>query len=61
MDEVQKKVYKTKKDHRDNVTRGSPFTQEIQDKPILLNFYLLTLEAYDSGADLVEHVAAFRA
>lgn len=41
------------------MTRESPYTEEIQDKPILLNFHLPMLEVYDGGTNPVEHVAAF--
>ena len=61
LDEAQKEVYKTNEDHRDSMTRGSPFTQVIQDKPILLNFCLPMLEAYNNGADPAKHFIAFQA
>ncbi|XP_065007972.1 uncharacterized protein LOC135638651 [Musa acuminata AAA Group] len=38
---------------------GSPFTPEIQDKPIPLNFRLQGLETYDGGSDPAEHIAVF--
>ncbi|RZR96916.1 hypothetical protein BHM03_00026021 [Ensete ventricosum] len=40
---------------------GSPFTQEIQDKPLLTSFKLLKLEAYNRNEDPAEHVTAFQA
>ncbi|RWW65391.1 hypothetical protein BHE74_00027306 [Ensete ventricosum] len=45
----------------DDLARGSPLTQEIQDKPIPASFKLSMLEAYDGGIDLAKHVATFRA
>ena len=38
---------------------GSPFTQEVQDKPVPLNFRLPTLETYDKGSDPMEHISLF--
>lgn len=40
---------------------GSPFTQEIQDNLVTLNFRLSALETYDSSSDPTKHVIAFRA
>lgn len=59
LDEVQREFYKSKEGHSESTLAGSPFIQEIQDKPIPLNFHLSTLEAYDDGSDLVKHVATF--
>ncbi|RRT85928.1 hypothetical protein B296_00000369 [Ensete ventricosum] len=40
---------------------GSPFVPEIQDKPILANFWLLVLEHYDGSTDPLNNIATFRA
>ncbi|RZS09028.1 hypothetical protein BHM03_00040074, partial [Ensete ventricosum] len=61
LDEVQREFVKSKEELGESTSVGSPFVQEIQDKQILLNFRLPTLEAYDDSSDLAEHVVAFRA
>ncbi|RWW46276.1 hypothetical protein BHE74_00047802 [Ensete ventricosum] len=61
LDEVQKEVLKSKGEVGESSKGGSPFTPEIQDKPLLTNFRLLALELYDDSCDPVEHVIAFRA
>ncbi|RWW56268.1 hypothetical protein BHE74_00037042 [Ensete ventricosum] len=38
---------------------GSPFTLEIQGKPLPTNFRLLTFEPYNASGDPTEHIAAF--
>ncbi|RRT70317.1 hypothetical protein B296_00023382 [Ensete ventricosum] len=58
---VQREFVKLKEELGESISVGSPFAQEIQDKQFLLNFRLLTLEAYDDSSDLAEHVIAFRA
>ncbi|RWW23816.1 hypothetical protein GW17_00011918 [Ensete ventricosum] len=46
----------------DESSKGeSPFTPEIQDKLILTNFRLPSLETYDGSSDPLEHVMTFRA
>ncbi|RWW52332.1 hypothetical protein BHE74_00041250, partial [Ensete ventricosum] len=61
LDEVQKEVLKSKGEIRESLKGGSPFTPEIQDKPLPANFRLPTLELYDGSCDPAEHIAAFRA
>ncbi|RWW74381.1 hypothetical protein BHE74_00017679 [Ensete ventricosum] len=61
LDEVQKKVLKSKGEVRESSKGGSPFTPEIQDKPLSANFRLPTLELYDGSCDPAEHVATFHA
>ncbi|RZS20502.1 hypothetical protein BHM03_00053026 [Ensete ventricosum] len=61
LDEVQKEVLKSKGEVGESSKGGSPFTPEIQDKPLLTNFRLLALELYDDSCDPVEHGIAFRA
>ncbi|RRT36093.1 hypothetical protein B296_00039797 [Ensete ventricosum] len=55
LDEVQKEVLKSRGEIEESSKGGSPFTPEIQGKP------LLTLESYDGSDDLTEHTAVFRA
>ncbi|RWW76489.1 hypothetical protein BHE74_00015420 [Ensete ventricosum] len=59
LDEVQKEVLKSKGEIRESSKSGSPFTPEIQDKPLPTNFRLPTLELYDSSCDPTEHIATF--
>ncbi|RRT31361.1 hypothetical protein B296_00048035 [Ensete ventricosum] len=40
---------------------GSPFTLEIQSKPLPATFRLPALEPYDGSGDPIEHIATFRA
>ncbi|RRT78619.1 hypothetical protein B296_00007192 [Ensete ventricosum] len=61
LDEVKKEVLKSKGEVGESSKGGSPFTPEIQDKPLPANFILPALELYDSNYDLAEHVATFRA
>ncbi|THU62632.1 hypothetical protein C4D60_Mb01t07140 [Musa balbisiana] len=61
MDKVQREFYKSKEKLGESILVGSLFAQEIQDKSIPLNFRLLTLEAYDGGSNLAEHIVTFRA
>ncbi|RRT60752.1 hypothetical protein B296_00044738 [Ensete ventricosum] len=55
----QKEVLKSKGEIRESSKSGSPFTPEIQDKPLPTNFRLPTLELYDSSCDPTEHIATF--
>ncbi|RWW88972.1 hypothetical protein BHE74_00002140 [Ensete ventricosum] len=61
LDEVQKEVLKSKGEIGESSKGDSPFTPEIQDKPLSASFRLPTLELYDGSSDLIEHIAAFRA
>ncbi|RZS02178.1 hypothetical protein BHM03_00032165 [Ensete ventricosum] len=61
LDEVQKEVLKSKGEIGESSKGGSPFTAEIQDKPLSTNFRLPTLELYDGSCDLTEHITTFRA
>ncbi|RZR90787.1 hypothetical protein BHM03_00018754 [Ensete ventricosum] len=55
LDEVQKEVLKSRGEIGESSKGGSPFTPEIQGKP------LPTLEPYDGIGDPTKHIAAFRA
>ncbi|RZR89378.1 hypothetical protein BHM03_00017081 [Ensete ventricosum] len=44
LDEVQKEVLKSKEEFGESLKGGSPFTPEIQDKPLSANFRLPSLE-----------------
>ncbi|RZR75586.1 hypothetical protein BHM03_00062825 [Ensete ventricosum] len=59
LDEVQKEVLKSKEEFEESLKGGSPFTPEIQDKPLPANFRLPSLELYDGSCDPTEHVATF--
>ncbi|RRT51299.1 hypothetical protein B296_00044325 [Ensete ventricosum] len=61
LDEVQKEVLKSRGEIGESSKGGSPFTPEIQGKPLPATFRLPTLEPYDGSGDLTEHTAAFRA
>ncbi|RWW88059.1 hypothetical protein BHE74_00003080 [Ensete ventricosum] len=61
LDEVQKDVLKSKGEIGESSKGGSPFTLEIQDKPLPANFRLPTLELYDGSCDPTEHIATFHA
>ncbi|RWW65570.1 hypothetical protein BHE74_00027117 [Ensete ventricosum] len=61
LDEVQKEVLKSKGEIGESSKGSSPFTPEIQGKPLLASFRLSTLELYDDSDDSTEHIAAFRA
>ncbi|RWV78093.1 hypothetical protein BHE74_00018511 [Ensete ventricosum] len=61
LDEVQREFTKSKEELEKGSSVGSPFVQEIQDKPISLNFRLPMLEAYDRGSDPTEHIIALQA
>ncbi|RWV82812.1 hypothetical protein GW17_00055653 [Ensete ventricosum] len=60
LDEVQKEVLRSKEETGESSKRGSPFTPEIQSKPLPATFRLPALEPYDGSGDPMEHVATFR-
>ncbi|RRT52135.1 hypothetical protein B296_00007036 [Ensete ventricosum] len=57
----QKEVLKSKGEVGESRKGGSPFTPEIQDKPLPANFRLPALELYDDSCDPAKHVATFHA
>ncbi|RWW44804.1 hypothetical protein BHE74_00049407, partial [Ensete ventricosum] len=59
LDEVHKEVLKSKGEIGESSKGGSPFTPEIQDKPLPANFRLPALELYDGSCDPTEHIATF--
>ncbi|RWW37012.1 hypothetical protein BHE74_00057925 [Ensete ventricosum] len=54
-----KEVLNSKGEIGESSKGGSPFTPEIQGKPIPASFRLPTLELYDGGGDPTEHIVAF--
>ncbi|RRT31501.1 hypothetical protein B296_00037007 [Ensete ventricosum] len=56
-----KEVLKSRGEIGESSKGGSPFTLEIQGKPLPANFRLPTFEPYDGSDDLTEHIAAFYA
>ncbi|RRT48218.1 hypothetical protein B296_00049143 [Ensete ventricosum] len=61
LDEVQKEVLKSRGEIGESSKGGSPFTPEIQGKPLPTNFRLPTFEPYDGSDDPTEHIIAFYA
>ncbi|RWW49142.1 hypothetical protein BHE74_00044739 [Ensete ventricosum] len=61
LDEVQKEVLKSREEIGESSKGGSPFTPEIQSKPLPATFSLPALEPYDGSGDPMEHIATFRA
>ncbi|XP_009419096.2 uncharacterized protein LOC103999155 [Musa acuminata AAA Group] len=61
LDVFQSEFQKSRSKSSEGGSGRSPFTQEVQDKPVPLNFRLSTLETYDGGSDPTEHVSTFRA
>ncbi|RWV83703.1 hypothetical protein GW17_00054651, partial [Ensete ventricosum] len=57
---VQKEVLRSKEETGESSKGGSPFTPEIQSKPLPATFRLPALEPYDGSGDPMEHVATFR-
>ncbi|XP_064962889.1 uncharacterized protein LOC135611252 [Musa acuminata AAA Group] len=60
LDEFRRELQRSRDESSEGTSGGSPFVQEIQEKPIPLNFRVPALETYDGGSDPAEHVAAFR-
>ncbi|RWW42254.1 hypothetical protein BHE74_00052212, partial [Ensete ventricosum] len=60
LDEVQKEVLKSREEVGESSKSGSPFTPEIQAKPLPATFKLPALEPYDGSGDPTEHIATFR-
>ncbi|RWV86563.1 hypothetical protein GW17_00051534 [Ensete ventricosum] len=60
LDVVQNEVLKSRGEDGESSTGGSPFTPEIQAKPLPATFRLPALEPYDGSGDPTEHIAAFR-
>ncbi|RWW49536.1 hypothetical protein BHE74_00044279 [Ensete ventricosum] len=61
LDKVQKEVLKPRGEVRKSSKGGSPFTPEIQAKPLPATFRLPALEPYDGSGDPTEHITAFHA
>ncbi|RZS08255.1 hypothetical protein BHM03_00039193, partial [Ensete ventricosum] len=60
LDEVQKEVLRSREETRESSKGGSPFTPEIQSKPLPATFRLPALEPYDGSGDPMEHIVIFR-
>ncbi|RRT62554.1 hypothetical protein B296_00010319 [Ensete ventricosum] len=61
LDEVQKEVLKLRWEIGESSKGSSPFTPEIQGKPLKATFRLPTLDPYDGSSNPTEHIAAFHA
>ncbi|RZS19148.1 hypothetical protein BHM03_00051496 [Ensete ventricosum] len=61
LDEVQKEVLKSREEVGESSKGGSPFTPEIQSKPLPATFRLPALEPYDGSGDPMEHIVTFHA
>ncbi|RRT83131.1 hypothetical protein B296_00004363 [Ensete ventricosum] len=59
LDEVQKEVLKSRGEFGESSKGGSPFTPEIQGKPLPATFRLPTLEPYDDSGNPTEYITAF--
>ncbi|XP_065017713.1 uncharacterized protein LOC135644173 [Musa acuminata AAA Group] len=59
LDAFQQELWRLHSEPNEGASSGSPFTQEVQDKPVPLNFRFLTLEMYDGGSDPMEHVSTW--
>ncbi|RRT70390.1 hypothetical protein B296_00011781, partial [Ensete ventricosum] len=55
----QKEVLKSRGEDGESSTGSSPFTPEIQAKPLPATFRLPALEPYDGSGDSTEHIVAF--
>ncbi|XP_009391097.2 uncharacterized protein LOC103977328 [Musa acuminata AAA Group] len=60
LDEFRRELQRSRDESSEDTSGGSPFVQEIQEKPVPLNFRVPALETYDDGSDSAEHIAAFR-
>ncbi|RZS22231.1 hypothetical protein BHM03_00054974, partial [Ensete ventricosum] len=60
LDKIQKEVLKSRGEVGESSKGSSPFTPEIQAKPLPATFRLPTLEPYDVSGDPTKHIAAFR-
>ncbi|RZS19175.1 hypothetical protein BHM03_00051531 [Ensete ventricosum] len=56
-----KEVLKSREEVGESSKGGSPFTPEIQAKPLPATFRLPALEPYDGSGDPIEHIVTFRA
>ncbi|RRT55296.1 hypothetical protein B296_00043664 [Ensete ventricosum] len=56
-----KEVLKSREEIGESSKDGSPFTPEIQSKPLPATFRLPALEPYNGSGDPMEHIATFRA
>ncbi|RRT33261.1 hypothetical protein B296_00057015 [Ensete ventricosum] len=61
LDEVQKEVLISREEIGESSKGGSPFTPEIQSKPLSATFRLPALKPYDGSGDPMEHIATFHA
>ncbi|RWW77656.1 hypothetical protein BHE74_00014167 [Ensete ventricosum] len=61
LDEVQKEVLKSREEVEESSKGGSPFTPEIQSKPLPATFRLPALKPYDGSDNPMEHITTFRA
>ncbi|RWV76847.1 hypothetical protein GW17_00062430 [Ensete ventricosum] len=59
LDKVQKEVLKSREEVGESSKGGSPFTPEIQSKPLPATFRLPALEPYDGSGDPTEHIVTF--
>ncbi|RRT31110.1 hypothetical protein B296_00058266, partial [Ensete ventricosum] len=55
-----KEVLRSREETGESSKGGSPFTPEIQSKPLPATFRLPALEPYDGSSDPMEHIATFR-
>ncbi|RWW55948.1 hypothetical protein BHE74_00037371 [Ensete ventricosum] len=60
LDEVQKEVLISREEIGESSKGSSPFTPEIQSKPLPTTFRLPALEPYNGSGDPMEHIATFR-
>ncbi|RZS19504.1 hypothetical protein BHM03_00051896 [Ensete ventricosum] len=58
---LMKEVLRSREEIGESSKGGSPFTPEIQSKPLPATFRLPALEPYDGSGDPMEHIATFRA